>query len=75
MATENVIAKKVKSDERKEVWCKINKATQAVIGPGMTGIKLPINPSKISKIPMIISAKSIFKSEVLIHSVPKNKNV
>ena len=61
MATENVIAKKVKSDERKEVWCKINNATQAVMGPGIIGTKLPINPIIINKTPRLIITKSIFE--------------
>jgi hypothetical protein len=45
------------------------------MGPGMTGTKLPIRPIIMSKIPIMISTKSIFKFEVFDFSILKNKNV
>jgi hypothetical protein len=53
----------------------INNANQAVIGPGITGTKLPIRPIIMSKTPIMISVKSIFKFEVFDFFITKNKNV
>tara|TARA_B100000963_G_scaffold289417_1_gene258912 strand:- start:5276 stop:5461 length:186 start_codon:yes stop_codon:yes gene_type:complete len=50
----------------KEALCKINNPVHEVMGPGIIGIKLPITPTNIKKIPMTIIAKSILKSEVSI---------
>ena len=53
IAIAKVIPKKVQFIGTAEVVCKMSRPAQLVMGPGKTGRKDPIIPSKATKKPMI----------------------